>query len=798
MKLEFKWRIASLLASTFSSAGKQTDKSILKTGKDSLVVKMEKNSPAQSGNSLVMTRRQSLAFIGKHAFAIVNSIMSIIMLLSVTGCIWENDITDCPNDNGDGGNSGGGGVYANNRPVKVNIHWDDKAVDDPLPSQMSVWWYPEDQREMWSVDFSSPYGGMDYLYPDTFMPICLDFYGNANLAFRSSGKYYDVEVYNRTPTGSTPYDLWEKLPNEKVALDVSSPYRFYIDAVNSGLDIESKPSTDTVIVDFYPENVLHEYTFMIYDVTGSKNIKYLNGAMSGLAATLRPVTGTVATTPTTLLFDQGRFKVYQDARNQIDKYPELAAYKQFFTAYNPTWQTGATANADPRKGGWTGDWITGAFSCFGVTDPDANVFRLTVIATGKNNYYPSAWGYYHGQWEETVADQMKGALTDPKWRDKNGGFDIVLWNDGRLDVPDYDAGGSGSDNGFNVNIDDWGDPVIVGGATMRTSTSAAKRRFKEKLETRSTRSNIIRVRAPLDTTNLSNFYVSGLPDATAATETGATLFNEEYIYKSFTEGRWDYYPKKYWPSDGNIQFYAVAPASLEGLTTGLKNNGAYGTPPTLSYSMPLVSSSEAPPPGWNEPGDYYVVDPTGQQDMLVAVNELPSPQDNPVPLHFQHALSRVSVSLRVSAATFQNDKRYRITRAELINVYTKAKLQLTFDNTSGGVSTGIPSTGGFVYGATPVVLWNNYDALAALRLSLDGSAVQIYDNAYTQLSAVTEPLYVLPQEFSSGLQVYVEYEVYSIVGGGEAYDGIGTATITATLPTGALEIGRWYEIRGEI
>jgi len=759
MKLEFKWWIASFLAMT----GKML---------------------AMTGKNLGTTRRRTL------------SIINLIMLLLVAGCVWNDDISDCITDGG----GSGGGTYANNRPVKVNIHWDGKVVDDPLPSQMSVWWYPEDKREMWSVDFSNPYGGIDYLYPDTFMPICLDFYGNVNLAFRSSGKYSDVEVYNRAPTGSTPYDLWEKLPNEKVALDVSSPYRFYIDAVNPGLDIESTPSSDTVVVDFYPENKLHEYTFMIYDVSGSKNIKYLTGAMSGLAATLRPVTGVVATTPTTLLFDQGRFKVYEDARNQIDKYPELAAHKLFFTAYNPTWQTGEKANADPHKGGWTGDWITGAFSCFGVTDPDANVFRLTVIATGKNNYYPSAWGYYHGQWEETIADQMKGALTDPNWRDKNGGFDIIVWNDGRLDIPDADAGGGGSsDDGFNVNIDDWGDPVMVGGTSVRTSTRTAARRFKAKVETRSTRSAVTRVRAPLDTTNLSNFYVSGLPDDTASWETGATLFNEEYIYKSFTEGRWDYYPKKYWPSDGKIRFFAVAPASLDGLTTGLKNNGAYDTPPTLTYTMPLVGGGEAPPPGTTEPGDYYIVDPKGQQDMLVAVKQLHSPQTDPVPLHFQHALSRVSVSVRVSSATAATDKRYRITRAELINVYTKANLQMNFDNTSGSLSTGIPPTGGFSYdNATPVVLWNAHDEQAFMRLTLDGTSVQVFPNTYTQLSAATEPLYVLPQTFGSDLQVYLEYEEYEVVGSAEQYVKAYSVMLTVTLPVGAFEIGKWYEIRGEI
>jgi hypothetical protein len=723
-------------------------------------------------------------------------VLSIFMLLAVTGCIWEDDISNCDIDPGGGGNSNGGGSYANNRPVKVVIHWDGKVVEDPLPSQMSVWWYPEDNREMWSVDFGSPYGGLDYLYPDTFMPICLDFYGNANLAFRSNGKYSDVEVYNRTPTGSTPYDLWEKLPDEKVALDVSSPYRFYIDAVNPALDIESKPSTDTVVVDFYPENVLHEYTFMIYDVAGSKNIKYLTGAMSGLAATLRPVTGVVATTPTTLLFDQGRFKVYEDAQKQIDKFPELAAQKQFFTAYNPTWQTGTEANADPHKGGWTGDWITGAFSCFGVTNPDANVFRLTVIATGKNNYYPSAWGYYHGQWEETVADQMKGALTDPKWRDKNGGFDIVLWNDGRLNIPDSDAGGGGSsDNGFNVNIDSWGDPVMVGGTSVRT----AQRNFIELPASNSRRREIARTREPLDTTNLLNFYVSGLPNDTAAQETGATLFNEEYVYKSFTAGLWDYYPKKYWPSSGKIRFFSVAPASLEGLTTGLKNNGSYDTPPTLTYSMPLVNGGEDPPPGTVEPGDYYVVDPKGQQDMLVAVKELTSPQENPVPLTFQHALSRVSVSVKVSAATAESDKHYRITRAELVNLYTKANLPMTFDTSTGAsMSTGIPSTGSFYYGATPLILWNSHEAPSSMRFALDGTSVQVFPDSYTQIAASSEPLYVLPQDCSSGLKLYLEYEEYKLVGSAEQYVGIQGVMVTVTLPAGALEIGRRYEIRGEI
>jgi hypothetical protein len=60
-----------------------------------------------------------------------------------------------------------------------------------------------------------------------------------------------------------------------------------------------------------------------------------------------------------------------------------------------------------------------------------------------------------------VRDQLAEALKDQEaWRARNGGFDIVLNNDGRLVIPDGDPGGGndgGDDDGggFEIDIGEW-------------------------------------------------------------------------------------------------------------------------------------------------------------------------------------------------------------------------------------------------------------------------------------------------------------------------------------------------------
>ncbi|GHT29863.1 hypothetical protein FACS189432_09130 [Bacteroidia bacterium] len=73
-----------------------------------------------------------------------------------------------------------------------------------------------------------------------------------------------------------------------------------------------------------------------------------------------------------------------------------------------------------------------------------------------------ARGYYFGTWEETVREQIAGALGEHgtweeqlDWRSRNSGYDIVLQNDGRLVIP-----GEPDDGTFIVDVEDY-DNVIV-------------------------------------------------------------------------------------------------------------------------------------------------------------------------------------------------------------------------------------------------------------------------------------------------------------------------------------------------
>jgi hypothetical protein len=67
------------------------------------------------------------------------------------------------------------------------------------------------------------------------------------------------------------------------------------------------------------------------------------------------------------------------------------------------------------------------------------------------------WGsLWKGVWENTVREQIAGALGEhgtkeeqTAWRARNGGYDIILKNEGRLEVPPGDPGFHVKLPGFN-------------------------------------------------------------------------------------------------------------------------------------------------------------------------------------------------------------------------------------------------------------------------------------------------------------------------------------------------------------
>lgn len=674
---------------------------------------------------------------------------------------------------------------AGNIPVQVKIHWDNVPVEKRvLPAGMTVHWYP--QRGAFLSAEMGVYGGIEWLSADTYKSMCLDFNGNAKLAFRSNGTCEDFEVYN-VPA----FDMYNlnvpPLPGGEVTVAEAYPYRYYIDPHPQTVDLEDVMKGDTVTVHFYPKDVLREFTFLIYDVQGGKYMVKNMGAMSGMSGSYWPATEKLATTPSTILFQ--RVEVIKNAQTSSRWTDEQ---KWLFTRKYPKW-----ADSDTLVG-WTRDWVTGQFVTFGPLDRDRFRFRLTVEAISRaNNHYHGSWGYWHGEWEDMVAAQIDSAMgkngtleEQLAWRQRNGGYDIVLYNDRRLVVPDSESQEGGiPDGGFQVNVDDWG--AIIGVPLAGGSPSPAVPATLSELKSQALKSPVLR--SPINTAaTIPGFVVNGV--WTGGNAPWFYIFNEQHVYKPEAGANpiWDYAPKKYWPSTGEVVFYAYAPGGLSttNLIQGLHNNGDDRQVPVLEYVFSQTEREE-PPPGTGEPPTPKVVS-NNQTDLLVAVQKRMSPQSTPVPMNFRHAFSRVGVRARNISTGYH----IKVTRVDLRGLKVKGKLPLAPDNTNQAIaSTGIPmeSNQTFRYDGN-VRLWTDLENLSDYRFRLIMPAVTV-ENLYTNLLRSDDRVFVIPQAVTGSVEVYVEYDVYKLDSwGNEIYETSASRQIP--LPGGfAFEIGRQYELQ---
>jgi hypothetical protein len=193
---------------------------------------------------------------------------------------------------------------------------------------------------------------------------------------------------------------------------------------------------------------------------------------------------------------------------------------------------------------------------------------------------------------------------------------------------------------------------------------------------------------------------------------------------------WEYFPKASWPAEGQVDFFAYAPASSVNITTGLKAGDVSGTPaaggPVISYTVPgFVGDSKTA---------------AQQEDLLVAkrTNQANPANPSPVQLDFKHALSRV-----VFKAQNQNQaKTYVIKELALTNLYSKGMLDLK----------GMPDP--IVY--QPVgtdgyqTLWSGQDGYQDYKVDLGRTQVHVpYSadaNTFTDITNASNGLMVLPQQ----------------------------------------------------
>jgi hypothetical protein len=333
--------------------------------------------------------------------------------------------------------------------VKVLIQWEEKDRND-LPGKMTVFWYQAAGTPLIS-DFNV-LGGYEHLSRSLYTPICLDD-ENSGLIFSNFNRLETFEVKNMSVTSSNYGKYVTSVPAEPIVAE-ANPYRLYVDAAQPVVDIQNLAPGDTAEVYFYPKNILREYTLMVYNVQQTSPEISCSGAISGMSAAWAVATSIRSDRPSTILFKRvERVRKAQTSSRWSNQ------QKALFAAKNPEW--------DNPQTGWTGDWIIGTFCTFGPAadrpDPD---FCLTIdVVTAGNRYAWGTWGYRN----DLVGKQIRGALEgdgtgsqderQAYWRSRNGGFDIILDNNGRLVIPEDNNGEN--NGGFDVGCDDWGPSVNV-------------------------------------------------------------------------------------------------------------------------------------------------------------------------------------------------------------------------------------------------------------------------------------------------------------------------------------------------
>lgn len=354
--------------------------------------------------------------------------------------------------------SPGDGCLPEEGNLCVLIRWDRLAPGDAVPLQgMRVHLFPagggpseQYDREPSGGTLLVPGGQSYYLY-------CYDYWGHDHLNFRRTDHREQFEVYQVPVAGAYNTEV-ETGPAEPVVMEPSPP-SFYI-ASNAGSFAVSPLGTDTVRC--YPENVLREFTFLIWGVEGAENGKTLRGAISGMSASYFPAEGKLSAAASTvgfrrmLLLPEGRLYRWDETlvpqQVSVDDAGTIPVYPAWFES---GW-------ADPTADVWPDDWIIGAFSTFGPVDAARVACCLTVeVYSQGNRHYSASWGCRQGAPEDSVCEQIVASLgahgtreEQLVWRRKNGGFDIVLDNGGRLLIPPDE------EPGLNVDVSDWGDRTV--------------------------------------------------------------------------------------------------------------------------------------------------------------------------------------------------------------------------------------------------------------------------------------------------------------------------------------------------
>lgn len=296
-----------------------------------------------------------------------------------------------------------GSCIGGNVAVKVVVNWENQM--DARAMRMNIFSQTKGIGD-YGVDYIPTAGEKIIKLVDgaSYLPYCYDYY--ANVFFRNEDDLESFQAYCVEASRATYNALANPVRGEKTVEDPGGD--FFVHSWLKPFDVVFCEGEE-LIINFYPKNILRQFTYRINNIEGAQHIGSARGAISGMAATYFFYTDKLTSDRSTVLFEN------------------------------------ATAGVDATGMGY----IEGVFYTFGPVAPYRNRYTIEIISKDSK--------YYSAYWD--VADQITESMTDREAKLAKDGYDILLENNGKIpEIPDPGDNNTGS--GFEVEVGDWDDVEI--------------------------------------------------------------------------------------------------------------------------------------------------------------------------------------------------------------------------------------------------------------------------------------------------------------------------------------------------
>lgn len=293
-----------------------------------------------------------------------------------------------------------GGLCEGDIAIKVVVNWEERT----------------DARAMRMNIFSQTNGVIDYGRDNisisgekmiklsngaSYIPLCYDYY--TNIHFRDETSLESFQAYCAEASRQT-YNM-RATPVEGETTIEDPRGDFFVHSWQETFDVVfCDECEDFLILNFYPKNILRQFTYRVNNIKGAKNIAEARGATSGMAATYFFHTDKLTTERSTVLFER------------------------------------STVGTDENGTGY----IEGDFYTFGPIHPYQNRFTIEVLS--------KSGAYYTAYWD--VSGQISESMLNREAKLARDGYDILIENNTDIpEIPDPEEKPDGG--GFEIGVGEW-------------------------------------------------------------------------------------------------------------------------------------------------------------------------------------------------------------------------------------------------------------------------------------------------------------------------------------------------------